>query len=56
MTKFKNKKSGQVIEENLIYYVDKLKKNNNFEEIKEDVKSSSPKKVVNKEVEKKPLQ
>ena len=44
MTKFKNKKNGHVIEENLIYYVDKLKKNNNFEEIKEDVKSSSPKK------------
>lgn len=56
MTKFKNKKNGHVIEENLIYYVDKLKKNNIFEEIKEDVKSSSPKKVVNKEVEKKPLQ
>ena len=55
MTKFKNKKSGQVIEENLIYYVDKLKKSNNFEEL-EDVKSSSPKKVVTKEVEKKQLQ
>ena len=53
MTKFKNKKTGQVIEENLIYYVDKLRKNDNFKEVKEDEKSSSSDKLErNKEVAK----
>ncbi len=53
MTKFKNKKTGQVIEENLIYYVDKLRKNDNFKEVKEDEKSSSSNKLEkNKEVAK----
>ncbi len=48
MAKFKNKKTGVVIEENLLYYINKLKNNDNFKEIKEDEKSSSPDKLTNK--------
>lgn len=45
MAKFKNKKTGKVIVENLIFYIDKLRNNPNFEEIKEDNKT--PKKEKN---------
>ncbi len=56
MAKFKNKKTNQIVEENLNFYIENLRKNKNFEEIKEGIKPSSPKKVEKKEVEKKPLQ
>lgn len=56
MAKFKNKKTNQIVEENLNFYIENLRKNKNFEEIKEGIKPSSPKKVKKEEVEKKPLQ
>lgn len=56
MAKFKNKKNNQIVEENLNFYIENLRKNKNFEEIKEGIKPSSPKKFEKKEVEKKPLQ
>lgn len=49
MAKFRNKKTGEVIIENLIFYIDKLRNNPNFEEMKEDNKSN-PKKEKNKMV------
>lgn len=54
MPKFKNKKTGKVVEENLLYYVEKMRNNSNYKEIIE----KQPKPVAeNKEVEeKKPLQ
>jgi hypothetical protein len=48
MAKFKNKKTGVVIEENLLYYINKLKNNVNFKEMKEEEKTSSPDKLINK--------
>lgn len=57
MAKFTNRKTNKIVEENLNFYVEKLKNNENFEEIKEVEKKSSlkvSKKI--KEVEKKPLQ
>lgn len=48
MAKFKNKKNGVVIEENLLYYINKLKNNVNFKEMKEEEKTSSPDKLINK--------
>lgn len=57
MAKFKNKKTNKIVEENLNFYIEKLKNNENFEEIKEVKKTSSPKgSKKNKEVEDKPLQ
>lgn len=50
MAKFKNKKNNQIIEENLNFYIEKLRNNPNFKEIKD----KNPEK--NKEVEEKPLQ
>ena len=41
MAKFKNKKTKKIIEENLIYYVDKLRKNSEYEEVKETKTESS---------------
>lgn len=49
MAKFKNKKTGKIIVENLNFYIDKLRNNSNFEEMKEDNKSN-PKKEKNKMV------
>lgn len=43
MAKFKNKKTGKVIEETLIYYIDKLKNSPNYIELKEDDKIVSEK-------------
>lgn len=48
MTKFKNRKTGKVIEVDLLYYVNLLRSNTDFKEIKE----KEPKKEVPKEVEK----
>lgn len=36
MAKFRNKKTKEVIEEHLIFYIEKLRKNPNFIEIKEE--------------------
>ena len=41
MPKFKNKKTGLVLEENINFYIKKLRDNPNFEEIKE--KEAKPK-------------
>lgn len=38
MVKFKNKKTKDIVEENLIFYIDKLRKNPDFEEIKKEEK------------------
>ncbi len=54
MAKFKNKKTGKIIEEHLTFYVNKLRSNSNFEEVKE--KSPKEKVQKSKEVEDKPLQ
>ena len=50
MTKFKNKKTGKIVEENLHYYVNKFKNDPNYEEVKEAKKTSEIKKI--NEVEK----
>ena len=42
MTKFKNKKTGVIVEENLNFYIEKLRNNPNFEEIKDN--KQTPKK------------
>ena len=55
MPKFKNKKTGKVVEENLMFYVNKMRSNPSFEEVKE----KAPKEKVQKSeevVEDKPLQ
>ena len=55
MPKFKNKKTGLVIEENLNFYVDKLRNNPNFEEIEEkETKPKTNKKNKEEEVENTP--
>ena len=51
MAKFKNKRTGKVVEEHLHYYVNKFKNDPNYEEVKEAKKSSEIKKT--KEVEEK---
>ncbi len=50
MPKFKNKKTGKIVEENLHYYVNKFKNDSNYEEVKEAKKTSETKKI--NEVEK----
>lgn len=50
MAKFRNKKTGEVIIENLIFYIDKLRNNPNFEEMKEDNKPNPKKEKNNKMV------
>ena len=45
MPKFKNKRTGKVIEENLLYYVSKYRNHPDYEEIKE-VEKNTP--VTNK--------
>lgn len=50
MPKFKNKRTGKIIEEHLHYYVNKFKNDHNYEEVKEEKKSSEAKKTT--EVEK----
>lgn len=54
MPKFKNKKTGKIVEEHLMFYVDKMRSNPNFEEVKE--KAPKEKVQESKEVvEDKPL-
>lgn len=44
MPKFKNKKTGAIVEENLIFYIQKLRNNPNFVELPEKgPKTSAPK-------------
>lgn len=50
--KFKNKKTGKVIEEHLIYYINKYKNHPDYEEIKEDKISSDKDNKKIKEVDK----
>lgn len=55
MAKFKNKKTGKEVEEHLMFYVEKLRSNPNFEEVKE----KAPKEKVQETKEvvaEKPLQ
>ncbi len=55
MPKFKNKKTGKIVEEHLMFYVNKMQSNPNFEEVKE--KAPKEKVQESKEVaEDKPLQ
>ena len=49
MAKFKNKKTKKVIEENLNFYIEKLRNNSNFEEVIEK-KEDKPKEEVKNEV------
>ena len=49
MAKFKNKKTGLVIEETLKFYIEKMRKNSNFEEIKEESESKPKQNKKNKE-------
>ncbi len=49
MAKFKNKKTGLVIEENLDFYVTKMRNNPNFEEIKESKETKSKKEIKKEE-------
>ena len=50
MAKFKNKKTGEVIEEGLNFYINKLRNNPNFKEL--DVKSESENPKKNKDEKK----
>lgn len=52
MPKFKNKRTGKVIKENLLYYVNKYRNHPDYEEVKEVEKSAS-KEEKKKEVEQK---
>ena len=54
MAKFKNKKTGEIVEEHLLYYIEKLKNNSNYKEVTE--KQSKPKKENTEVEEEKPLQ
>lgn len=56
MTKFKNKSTGKVIEEHLLYYVNKFKNDPNYEELKENAQKNENNMQKSKEVEDKPLQ
>lgn len=40
MPKFKNKKTGKIVEENLNFYIERLRSNPNFQEVKEDIPKS----------------
>lgn len=53
MAKFKNKKTGKVIEVDLLYYVNQLRNNTDYKEIKE---KETKKDVSQEVVEDKPLQ
>ena len=53
MPKFKNKKTGVIIEENLNFYIEKLRNNPNFKEIEINAVKETPKDYrKNKELEK----
>ena len=50
MAKFKNKKTNKIVEEHLIFYIEKLRKNPNFEEVKDEKpKEKEVKKIEVKE-------
>lgn len=54
MSKFKNKKTGKVVEEHLLYYVERLKNNPDYKEM---IEKQSKQAKENKEVEEEqPLQ
>lgn len=54
MAKFKNKKTGKIVEEHLMFYVNRMQSNPNFEEVKE--KASKKVEKIEEVVEEKPLQ
>ena len=55
MAKFKNKKTGKIVEEHLLFYVNKMRSNPSFVEVKEE--APKEKKVQKaKEVDDEPLQ
>lgn len=54
MPKFKNKKTGKIVEEKLLYYVEKYRNDSNYEEVV-DKKQEKPVTNNKKEVEEKPL-
>ena len=56
MAKFKNKKTGAIIEENLIYYVNRMRNNNNFVEVNETKENpeTPTEKIKKEEVENTP--
>lgn len=52
MAKFKNKKTGKIVEEHLMFHIEKLRSNPNFVEVKEKApkeKVLETKEVVNEE-------
>lgn len=56
MTKFKNKKTGKIVEEKLLYYIEKLRNNPNYKEVKIIDKQPKPEKENNEVENDKPLQ
>lgn len=54
MPKFKNKKTKEVVEETLNFYIEKLRKNPSFEEIKEKETTTRNKENKEEEVENTP--
>ena len=56
MAKFKNKKTGAIIEENLIYYVNRMRNNNNFVDVNETKENpeTPTEKIKKEEVENTP--
>ena len=54
MTKFKNKKTGKIVEEHLMYYVNKMRSNPNFVEVKEKEQKDDKKSTATQEVANKP--
>ena len=54
MSKFKNKKTGKVVEEHLLYYVEKLRNNPEYKEISD--KQLKPEKEDKEVEQEKPLQ
>lgn len=46
MVKFRNKLTNEIVEETLIFYIEKLRSNPNFEEVKEEIKELKKDKKV----------
>ena len=46
MVKFRNKLTNEIVEEALMFYIEKLRSNPNFEEVKEEIKELKKDKKV----------
>lgn len=46
MAKFKNKNTGAIIEESLVYYINKLRNNPDYIELEKDDKIASKKETI----------